>query len=162
MQKSLILSATLFELYSSNYLGQNRDISIQAFATNSILQQHHYGSVGGKSNVVSSGSPLSTTNTSLESGQFQTGSRLLNQAFDSESNRSSNTYTDSGNSSNKNSISDSVCNINNIKLRNPDSSSLGNINTGLALYKATGGENTQQTTSQVSFSKSRVPFSSFQ
>lgn len=45
IQKCIIMNATLSDLYGGTNMTNNRDISIQPFATSSVLQ-HHYQSTG--------------------------------------------------------------------------------------------------------------------
>lgn len=135
VQKSVILSATLSDLYSSNLasIGQNRaDISIQPFATNSILQ-HHY-----KSNA----NPLSTTAPTAAPDQSQIATKQPSSSSSSPNqttllNNDTNTATDNTSES---------------KLRNADAGSLGNINKAvLPLHKVNAS--TAESSAQVSFSK---------
>lgn len=144
IQKSVILSATLYDLYSSNVasIGQNRaDISIQPFATNSILQ-HHY-----KSNA----NPLSTT--ALDQSQIAT----KQASSPSPSPSSSTSQTNQPLNTDTNTTTDNTSGVGgDAKLCDADRGSLGNININinnavLPLHKVNASAT--ENTIQVSFSK---------
>lgn len=108
IQKSVILSATLADLYSSNVVN-NRDISIQPFATSSILQ-HHY-----QSNPAGAGvGPLTS------GGQFTTNKLdQLRLNLDNNNNNNSGQMVIEPKTSTG-------------KARQSEGGSLGNINSGLS------------------------------
>lgn len=95
VQKCVIMNATMSDLYggSNSIIVANRDISIQPFATSSILQ-HHYQSVAAAANSLSPSSISSNPNIADPVGnlsrlnQHQTGNHNSTQAHSDNAARS--------------------------------------------------------------------------
>lgn len=160
IQKCVILNATLTDLYRGASISSNtnRDISIQPFATSSILQ-HHYQSGGGNSdfarrnqlqgegsavgasnNLDNFSETTSTNNTSAISGTPTTSTTIAN------------TNTSCNNTNTNNSSIDNESNGNSAKPRLSCEAELQNDNGVTSLHKtcATNEAGTNQNVSQVS------------
>lgn len=158
VQKCVILNATLADLYRGASISSNtnRDISIQPFATSSILQ-HHYqsgggnsdfarrnqlqgegGAVGASNNLENFSETTSSNNTSVISGTATTSTTIAN------------TNT-SCNNTNNSSI-DNESNGNSAKLRLSGEGEFQNDNSVTSLHKtcATNEAGTNQNVGQVS------------